>query len=169
MNVGWFDELARELGRGVDRRGAVTRLAGVISGTVLGVVALGKASAACVKPGKKFRKGKKCCQGSKKKGKRCRCVGGGTPCGKTCCTAPEVCAPTAAGGVTCIVPDVLPGEICDPDIPQACTTGVCGCGPGGCTCRVETCAAAGESCNTNTDCCDDLCYALEGYICGPLP
>jgi hypothetical protein len=169
MNADWLDALARKLGTAATRRETVKLLMGGVPATVLGISVAHDASAACVKPNKKRRKGKKCCPGTKKKKGRCRCINGGTACGSTCCTAPQVCLPTVSGGLACDIPDQQPGQVCNPEIPASCASGNCGCGPAACTCRVEMCAAAGESCTTNSDCCESLCFALAGLICGPLP
>jgi hypothetical protein len=168
MDGSRFDEWVRMWGTS-SRRGVVRLVTGGGVAALFARLGLEEAAAKCVKPGKKCKKKnskkKKCCGGAKCKGKKCKCQDGTFACGKNCCIPGQVCSNASI----CANGQIPTGSICDPAEPGACTSGVCGCGPGGCTCRVETCAGPGEPCLTNYDCCESLCYLLEGSICGPLP
>jgi hypothetical protein len=49
------------------------------------------------------------------------------------------------------------GDDCDPAIPVACDSGVCGCYDDLCTCRAATCREYFADCQAPEECCDGYC------------
>jgi hypothetical protein len=170
-----FDEVVRGWNAGT-RRGLLR----LVGGTTFGALLLGQfgaddAAAKCVSPGKKCKgkdgKKEKCCGSAKCQGGKCRCKTGGPACGKACCAPGQVCQ--LSNPKTCVGPLAV-GEVCNPDEPLGCKSGVCGCTfvldvGTVCTCREAQCFAANaQTCLDTSECCDGHCSeAIDPHQCVP--
>lgn len=157
MDEARFDAWIRAWGtpsrRGLLRLSAASGLASLLSLPVIQ-----DAAAKCVRPGKKCKKKndkKKCCGGAKCQGKKCVCQGGTFGCGKHCCLPGQICQ-NVNGVPTCKIPI---GGFCDPEEPDACESGVCGCTNIGCVCRIADCVLPGGNCEDmgSVGCCQGVC------------
>lgn len=175
-----FDELTRQLGRGISRRTVLSGLAGSALGAVLGLGGSRDASAACRKGGAVCRKDGDCCTGvcgeidASGRG-RCQCEPGLTLCGTQCRSLSSDAKHCGGCDHKC------PGSVCGRGV---CNDGVCGLSPlpnsngrpcndgNRCTtgdvCNEGVCAGAPVSCPPASQCVAGACDPATGSCVGVM-